>query len=362
VAKKKKVSAEFLPLPKGKSPLARLRELADQYAATQRVLFAAENRLRAVEQGADPDPGVPTDTRDPFCAKVAESLEVLLTEMERYIGHHPAYQWLMGVPGINRTLACKLAGFIRMESAEDFHTFGQLRRWMGYAPGFDKAVKGQKLPYLKVLKTAVFVCGTNIIKAAAIARLHPKAWHPPCLYPEIYDKWRVVYALRHGCGERGEAFCEKIKENCPPCDELISGNDLYWKLQHATGQDVYKYAGKMLGNDAALGFDPETKLQLQFGPYREHRESQAGKTVPVWPDIRQHFAALRKMYDVFMSHLWRVWRETKGWPVEQLYVHKVLGHQFHYDPQAYSSSALAERKIKEHASPVAVESIETTCE
>lgn len=285
-----------------KEELKRLRTLSDQYVSTQRVLFAAENRLRAVEQGADETPGIPESTKDPYCESVRASLEVLSNEMELFIPFHPAYEFMMGIPGINRTMACKIGGLIPMDTPEDFANFGQLRKFAGFAPGSDRLIKGELAPFNMTLKVAVFVMGDRLKKAAGICRKHPNDYHPKRLYREIYENWRLTYANRHGIGPKGFDYFEKYK--------IVSN----------------------------------------FRGYDEFHPIPKGKKVaqPVWSDGRQDKASLRKMYDVFLYHVWKVWRVNLGWPVQRPFPIEKQGHQTYFPESEFSSPAMAVIKIKKH--------------
>jgi predicted ribosome quality control (RQC) complex YloA/Tae2 family protein len=54
---------------------------------------------------------------------------------------------------------------------------------------------------------------------------------------------------------------------------------------------------------------------------------------PEWVKLRCHYAAIRKMMKVFLSHLWLVWREMEGLPTRNLYVEEYKGHTHIITPQ-----------------------------
>lgn len=304
--KKEKKPLKVIPVVlSGEECLVKLRSLSDLYFSSQRVLFAAQNRIRAVEQGKDKTPGVPDYTQDPFCHNMYQALNYLSFQMEKYIPALPCYHWLMGVPGINRTLACKLGGLIPMTSEDDFRHFSQLRKFSGYAPGFDKKVKGEKLPYNANLKVVMYQVGDCIIRTYNRMQASPKDWHPAEHYGKFYYQWRLTYARRHGVGDAGREWLEKrgIKE---------------------TIED-----------------------------YKVHRPSisKPGTTTPEWPDVRQHFGSLRKMYDVLGYHLWKVWRVSMGWDTSVPWPNDerhIPGHHTYFHEDEFSSPMMAAKKIKQH--------------
>jgi hypothetical protein len=253
-------------------PAFDLRTLADQYEETLKVRNACGNRLRAIAQGKD-DPPAPEDiANSPLLDRLNDALEEARKLMEMALPEHPIYEWLMGVPGINRTIACRILGMIPMESEEDFSTFSKLRVFAGLCPGRNRLVKGQKACFSRRLKTAGYIAFTSMLKAQAICVGKPNA--PQQFYADIYRKWREVYKLRN--------------------------------------------------------------------------ERNGKPTEDAWTPLHQNYAAKNKLLDVFFVHIWRLWREARGWSVRSLYVHEKLGHHMNYEAAEFSSPAMAEKKIKQH--------------
>lgn len=273
------------------APLLDLRSLADLYESALKVRNACENRLRAVAQGADDAPGSPPVANNPLLDRLNDALDQARLDMEGELGHHPIYEWLMGIPGINRTMGCRVLGLIPMDGSEDFPSFSKLRVFAGICPGRNRLVKGEKACFSRRLKTALFVAFSSMLKAAAVCEGKPNA--PKELYPTIYRKWRATYLARYGAGA--------VKK---------------------------KTADQTDGDDNRFTH-----------PFAEAIE---------WPDLRQHYAAKNKLLDVFLCHVWRKWREAKGWDVRSLYVHEKLGHHMDYNADDFSSAAMAKKKMKAH--------------
>lgn len=307
-----------------------LRALADLYEMTVKVRIAAENRLRATEQGRDDSSELPAEIANyPLVDKLEAALDQARDDMERALPSHPVAAWLMGVPGINKTLGCRILGMIPMEGPQclacggalrrevgrfrlctrcrklfeteiekcptcdsvgwevqertwvrtclacgrlgsDFDRFSQLRVFAGICPGRNKLTKGEKAPYSTRLKTTLYVAFGSMLKVESLTKGKP--WAPQRFYAEIYKKWRTIYLQRYGDGKGAK---------------------------------------------------------------------EAG-----WPKLRQHLGAKNKLLDVFLCHLWREWREAEGWSVDSLYVHEVLGHHMDYEAADFSSAAMATRKMK----------------
>lgn len=244
-----------------------LRQAADFYESILKVRIAATNRLGAVERATDDGPAPREIASNALVERLNDALEVVREEMLEGISVHPAAVWLLGVPGIHRTLAGRIVGLIPMEGPEDFCTFSKMRKFAGLAPGFNRLKKGEKAPFCKRLKVALFVAAGSFLKAQAVCTGRRNA--PRRFYAEIYEAWRATYE------QRGLQLPEKDR----------------------------------------------------------------------WSKLHQHLAAMDKMLDVFLSHLWKRWRQRASWPVPPLYVHERLGHQDTYDPDDFSTTTSAQRKL-----------------
>lgn len=273
-----------------------LRVLADLYESMLKVRNAYLSRLTAVVKGLDDEGSIPEGflVKYPYLRTYEMNLKDIRLEMEVALKEHPAHIFMMGIPGINRTMCCRILGLIPMTTEDNFASFSHLRSFAGIAPGKNRKVKGQKCTFCGRLKSTLHVAFGSMQKAAAICQ--KSQTRPNRFYPEIYASWRKIYAERHGPeGELSEkAQTEKL--------------------------------------------DKVTKIVKV-------------KDVPTWPKYRQHLAARNKMLDVFLVHLWRSWREALSWSVRSLYVHEKLGHEMDYQALDFWSPSMSAKKIKELASP-----------
>jgi hypothetical protein len=62
------------------------------------------------------------------------------------------------------------------------------------------------------------------------------------------------------------------------------------------------------------------------GYYQENRD---------WTKLHIHFAAMRKMIKVFLSHLWQVWRDLEGLPTSPPYIIGKENHTHYLPPEDY---------------------------
>lgn len=76
-------------------------------------------------------------------------------------------------------------------------------------------------------------------------------------------------------------------------------------------------------------------------PYRvvyDRTKERYKQIRPDWPLMRIHRTAMRKTAQVFLSHLYEVWRKLEGLSVRPLYVHEYLkdaGHEFVYQAKDF---------------------------
>jgi len=77
-----------------------------------------------------------------------------------------------------------------------------------------------------------------------------------------------------------------------------------------------------------------TSFMRSGSPYRQIYDSARdhyARTHSEWTKGHAHWAALRKMAKVFLSHFWARWREAVGLPTRELYVIEKLGHTRKYE-------------------------------
>lgn len=268
-------------VPQKKSMLD-LRNLADIYEQTQKVRIAAENRVRAVAQGAD-DEVKSAIASDRVVASLTTAEKYAEADMGVVFESHPLFTFMLGIPGVKNITACRVLGMI--EDPRRFPNFGHLRTFSGLTPGKNKLVKGKKACFSSRLKKNLYIVFESMLKAAATTRNNK----PTRFYAEIYRNWREIYKQRHGAGD-----CKKKK----------SGKD----------EEGNSYTSP----------DEEAKQ---------------------WSDLRQHYAAKNKLLDVFLFHIYEQWLIELGAPVPDLYVHKVLGHHTKFDRMEFTSPEMAKKKM-----------------
>lgn len=304
-----------------------LRALADMYEQTLKCKLACESRLRAVAQQRDMDPGCPAVANHPLLAHYVRSL----ADMEGYIEDafygHPARTWWLGLPGLKYVPACRVIGVIPMEG-----------------------------PFCKL-------CGGDLVKSRGAYRRCPYCYSwwrkdeapakcPVCVAAkkkgELLDSnWVRTCSL---CGNWGRDFSTFSELRvfgglCPGRNKHVKGQRSPFNSRLKTS--LYVAFGLLLKGATSVSAKnkPSMLYPTIYNDWRKKYEERYGTgngaKAAGWPNGRQHLSAKNKMMDVFLSHLWRVWREEMGWPVRSLYQHAHLGHVTTMDPWAFSSRALA---------------------
>jgi hypothetical protein len=170
-------------------------------------------------------------------------------------------QWAYSQIGIGPVIASGLAAHIDVSRAP---AVSSLWKFAGYAPGFDKKIKGQKLPYNSRLKTLCWKMGESFVKVSG---------NKDAVYGALYVQFKA---------------------------EELSRND--------SGQ----YAGAAKRELATKRIsDPETKKTLESGRLIKGH---------------LHERAKRRAIKIFLSHYWTIAREARGLEVRQPYVQQILGH------------------------------------
>lgn len=243
-----------------------LRWLTDVYMQVQKLRVANNNRVQAAKTGMD------DNYPDPFVASLVERLEELEHDMYRQMGkamkEHPTWHWLAQVKGIGPTLGTKIVGLIG--DISKFDTISKLWSFAGYGLKDGKAQrpqKGQKLPYNRRLKTALYLAGDSFIKSRSPFR-------------KIYDTSKQRY---------------RIKKQVYPMVEILGADP----------------------DDLPDRTTPAGKKEWDKLIKECNKAAGAEKDEACWTDLHVENAARRHMVKIFLACLYKVWREAEGLPVRQ---------------------------------------------
>jgi len=106
------------------------------------------------------------DVHDPRAKEIYEQLirleETVVAYLHTECHRSPVWPWLSSVKGIGERLGGMLVGLIDIHRAP---SISSLWKFAGLAPGADRRVKGQKLPYNNLLKKTCFLVARQFILA-----------------------------------------------------------------------------------------------------------------------------------------------------------------------------------------------------
>jgi hypothetical protein len=367
-----------------------LRQLSDQLESTITSKGRVTNQLHAMHSGFD-DTDKPKDVAShPIVRALDLTLNIVRVGIFEHFVEHPAYTYLMGIPGVNLNIACKIIGGIRMDgpvcgkcgsldtkqernvlacwSCDDLKDPAVYRANATIEPGtlVDKKKKTKCECEVEVIDTTQGKkpkkkkCDRPVTRSKFLVRCC-ECGHLQHDFPNFSQlKSYSGHCPGKNRREKGSdvAFNSNLRVNCfQAFDSMLKqsrfeANPKEYHPSNAYGTIYNKwrvtYAGRY--GVGAMGLAKMGRMGLpkeDFVKYKSYVEHE-GKSRPEYPDLRQHFMAKNKLLDVFLCHLWRTWREGMGWDVRSLYVHEKLGHFMDYDHNDFSSPALAARKHKEN--------------
>lgn len=174
----------------------------------------------------------------------------------------PEAKWAYDQIGIGPIIAAGLAAHLDMEKAG---TVSAVWKFAGQAPGFDRRVKGTKLPYNARLKTLCWKLGESFVKVSG---------KEGATYGKLYAQFKAEEISRNETGRYAETAKRELENK-------------KFKTDNATKKRLLE--GKL--SDAHL-----------------------------------HARACRRTVKVFLSHYWVKGREARGLAVTDPYIFTVGGH------------------------------------
>jgi hypothetical protein len=169
--------------------------------------------------------------------------------------------WAYEQIGIGPVIAAGLAAHINIEKA---NTVSAVWKFAGQAPGFDRKVKGKKLPYNARLKVVCWKLGESFVKVSG---------KEGATYGKLYAEFKAEEIRRNQSGQYAEAAARELRTK---------------KIT-----------------------DKEAKAILESGHLT---------------DGGLHSRAKRRAVKLFLSHYWLKGREAKGLPIRPPYPIQILGH------------------------------------
>jgi hypothetical protein len=232
-------------------------ECVQLYYDSQKLRIIHENKLRAVGE---------SELFGWFMAWLRVGEETLLGKLREWVEGEEApreARWAYGQDGIGPVLAAGLSAYIDVGKA---NSVSALWKYCGQAPGYDRPVKGVKLPYHARLKTLCWKLGDSFVKVSG---------KEGSVYGRLYAGFKEEEILRNEGGRYREAAARELANK-------------KWKE------------------------DTVTRGRLEKGKLS---------------DGHLHSRAKRRAVKIFLQHYWVVGREARGLSVSKPYVEAILGHQ-----------------------------------
>lgn len=141
---------------------------------------------------------------------------------------------------------------------------------------------------------------------------------------------------------------------CKECDAWIEeievgddGDTAFRQECQVCGSIDFRYVAERRRKGHELHYNMRLKTAVHLvgqsflksnSPYRRiydgAREKYANKR-PDWTDGHQHYAAMRKMVKIWLSHLWDRWRRLEKLPVSDPYAQDQAGHDSYLAPEQF---------------------------
>lgn len=181
----------------------------------------------------------------------------------------PEAKWAYSQVGIGPVIAAGLSAYIDVARSR---TISSLWRFAGLAPGFDRRVRGEKLPYNARLKVLCWKMGESFVKVSG---------KEGATYGHIYARFKAHEIDKNASGRYANAAQAELQKKS-------------FKRENVT------------------------KKKLESGQLS---------------DAHLHARAMRKAVKQFLSDYWVVGRKARGLPVTLPYAFEVLHHsKEHYEP------------------------------
>lgn len=361
-----------------------LRHIADLLEPVIHTKSRLGSWERASEQGTDEHPVEGPHLIDRVRDSMAGAEGLLELHMLNLAHQHPAYRFVMGFPGINARLICKLLGLIPMDGPHCLRCWHQnipIREnvnlcWPCQRIITDTAEKKCKnmvaktdLETGKVKKATcdrpvtwsrrVWVCPTcnnfqhdfprfPYLRQYA-GHVTGRNRHRPGARSEFNSRLRVYLYQAFTCVLKSSALVRRAAENA-----AAAGRE--YPAPPRMLDELYNEARNMYAAREGVGPLGKARLERQgiYDPllhpdYLHFTQTENGKRVPEWTDQRQHLSAKNRCMDPFLYQLWYVWRSNMGWNTtwQEENRSRARGRSTSFDLGTFSSEAVAEKKIKE---------------
>ncbi|KKN24070.1 hypothetical protein LCGC14_0898460 [marine sediment metagenome] len=297
-------------------PQQMLRWLADNYEQAQRLRIQVGERIRATLQGRDrTELDKPTvveemspEEKEDF--EAAEKKRIDGTMLRIRSGKDPGPVPILG-RSYNRYWTEERDTYKDMMAALEGHpVFHWISRVRGCGPTLACKILARFDPLLAPYDSSFW-------KYAGLSTVPGKMYR--CTTCNLERGFPVSYNITGGHKRLG------TEANCKGQLELVEDADIRVaqpRAEHGQKRSYDAYAKKTLW----LLSQQWVKGGGAYGDFYRRMKDKVVEEKPGWAKGRQNYWALRKAQKLFLSHLWRVWREALGLPTPMPYAYAVMEH------------------------------------
>lgn len=313
-----------------RQPTSLLRQLVDLRAQIQKERIRFTLRLSAIDRGADQARGKHKRALERYYERFHNLEEQIDEDIKEMVMEHPIYPHISKVKGVGPMLAAKTIALIDIERAT---MVSKLWRFAGLSVVQVHPFENWNAPVAirSALGEAAGGNGRELLdldQAEVIRRLR----RIKALQDVEEDAWEVVL-------EQVADFVRRA-EQMPPESVCRS-----WLEDQMRGISVGERERPVKGERLHYSIRLKTTLYLiaqsmmrSRSPYRffyDSAKTHYATSRPGWTKGHIHFAAMRKMQKIFLSHLWLRWRQVEGLPTRSLWVEEHLQHTTIYPPEQF---------------------------
>ena len=314
-------------LPFDKATLRTFVDVRDRQV--QRVRIAFQNRVRAIEQGADETANVgQMEMLDAWFEEFEKLERRLERDIARTASAHPMFERLVAIRGIGPNLAAKLLTFIDIYRCNNVSALWRYAGWGVTNGQRDRRVAGVKPVYNGRLKTHCYLIGASFLKS--------KSPYASLYYRRMDTNMRT--RMDPNSGQRNISTTAIRVDDRIPQDQRDAIIAQVRSIMPMTAFNRLPIEARLALLDtgmadllAQLGYQTKDEPLADDG-----EDEEVNETGGYWSKLHCHNDAMRWMIKIFLQHLWIVWRELEGLPTNAPWVlENMPGHTTYIPPQDF---------------------------
>lgn len=166
------------------------RYLVDAYYQMQKDRIRSALRIKTIERDASGEPHAVLSWLGDQSSTLEQQIKGAL---DRYSSAHPVGAWMKSIKGVGPVIS---AGYLANCDITRLKTAGSMWAHCGVAPGKDRRVKGEKMPYNGSLKRLTFLVGESFKRLSSDDE--------DAYYRHVYDVRKAYEARKNEAGDYAE--------------------------------------------------------------------------------------------------------------------------------------------------------------